>query len=507
MKKIGIDEKDYSKRIISDVPAPAWVYLKKEKLFQKDGKVNVNSLRSHLLKEGRIHPNDAIKIIRQARDLFKKENNLLELHDPITVCGDVHGQYYDLIKLLSIGGDPKQTQYLFLGDYVDRGFFGTECCFLLFAYKTLYPNRFFMIRGNHECRHLTSYFNFKEECLFKYSLEIYEEIMKCFDCLPVGAILNGRFLCVHGGISPELKTIEEINIIHRFREPPSNGMFCDILWADPMDNEEEEKKLGEKVMFVENQLRGCSYVFSYRAADKFLKENNLLSIIRAHEAQDEGYRLYKKRETTGFPTVICIFSAPNYCDVYNNKGAIIRFKNNLMNIRQFNSSPHPYYLPHFMNAFNWSMPFVIEKVLDIFNTVLNLVEQEPKNEEEVPKKKTTIDEERAKQIRRKIRAVARFSKLYGVLTKERESILELKGLAGGQLPKGILAQGSEAIQKAISSFKEAKESDSPNELIPKTYRVFEKQMSEEDFNKAMSKVKRIRKNKPIEREEIPTIEF
>lgn len=183
-------------------------------------------------------------------------------------------------------------------------------------------------------------------------------MMAAFDCLPLACILNGRFLCVHGGLSPEIKSVEEINAIHRFREPPSSGPMCDLLWSDPMEDDQEGS---DDALFVHNDLRGCSYVFSYAATCQFLVSNHLLSVIRAHEAQDEGYRLYKK-SNTGFPSVICIFSAPNYCDTYDNKAAIIRFQNNLMNIRQFNSSPHPYYLPNFMNALTWSGPFVSQKV-------------------------------------------------------------------------------------------------------------------------------------------------
>lgn len=120
--------------------------------------------------------------------------------------------------------------------------------------------------------------------------------------------------------------------------------------------------------------------YSYQAACQFLERNNLLSIIRAHEAQDAGYvlkppfgvrslidellcryRMYRKTKSTGFPSVMTIFSAPNYLDVYNNKAAVLKYESNVMNIRQFNCTPHPYWLPNFMDVFTWSLPFVGEK--------------------------------------------------------------------------------------------------------------------------------------------------
>jgi serine/threonine-protein phosphatase 2B catalytic subunit len=134
--------------------------------------------------------------------------------------------------------------------------------------------------------------------------------------------------------------------------------MCDILWADPLEEFGQEKT---NDFFIHNHVRGCSYFFSYPAACAFLEKNNLLSIIRAHEAQDAGYRMYRKTRTTGFPSVMTIFSAPNYLDVYNNKAAVLKYENNVMNIRQFNCTPHPYWLPNFMDVFTWSLPFVGEK--------------------------------------------------------------------------------------------------------------------------------------------------
>jgi len=288
-------------------------------------------------------------------------------------------------------------------------------------------------------------------------------MMNAFDCLPLSCILNGRFLCVHGGLSPEIRTIEEINAIHRFREPPSSGPMCDLLWSDPM--EEEEENMSHEATYVHNDLRGCSFCFSYAAVCQFLVANHLLSIIRAHEAQDEGYRLYKK-SSTGFPSVICIFSAPNYCDSYDNKAAIIRFQNNLMNIRQFNSSAHPYYLPNFMNAFAWSLPFVAEKVTDMLTTMWGLVDDSAEVEQPHDPSGRESLEERGHGLRKKILAMGKMARMFRTLREENESIVLLKGLAGGTLPIGIIQQGPEAIRKAITNFNEAKKMDLVNEKRP-----------------------------------------
>jgi serine/threonine-protein phosphatase 2B catalytic subunit len=191
-------------------------------LFDPQG-TDFSALRTHLLREGRLDKLDAIQLIRTARDVFAKEPNLIKLRDPVSVCGDIHGQFYDLVKLLEVAGDPAKMQYLFLGDYVDRGCFSTEVLFYLFALKVAYPKTLFLLRGNHECRHLTAFFNFKEECVFKYDLEVYEEFMKCFDALPLAATLNDKFLCMHGGLSPDIEKVEEINDINRFLEIPREG--------------------------------------------------------------------------------------------------------------------------------------------------------------------------------------------------------------------------------------------------------------------------------------------
>jgi len=347
-------------RPVADVPLPPAQLLTLEALT-KTGQLDLDVLMKHLSGEGMLTQELLLYLVKQACALFESEPNLLKLTDPITVVGDIHGQYFDLLKLLEVGGLPGDIQYLFLGDYVDRGSFSIEVIALLYAIKIRHPKRVRMLRGNHECRQMTSFFNFREEAEYKYDINVYNAVMESFDMLPLAATINGKFLAVHGGISPELTTVKAINSINRFQEPPREGLLCDILWSDPeVENSEEAGKKPKKApMFRENEVRGCSYFFTFDGAVKFLQKNAMLSIIRAHEAQLEGYKMHRTIASTGFPSVITIFSAPNYCDVYNNKGAILKFDNSTLNILHFNCMPHPYHLPNFMDVFSWSMPFVI----------------------------------------------------------------------------------------------------------------------------------------------------
>ena len=360
----------FEDRVMKDVLPPPHLPLPHAKLFPKKGVPDWKVLRDHLTREGKLEKADLLELINLFQTQIKSEPNILKIQDPVTVVGDIHGQFYDLLKLLEVGGSPETTKYLFLGDYVDRGAFSIECVLLLCAIKLNYKTTVLMLRGNHECRQMTSFFNFKQECEIKYDLEVYDKIMEAFDCLPISCLINEKFIAIHGGISPDIDKVLDITKINRFTEPPKTGPMCDMLWSDPVEKDEEALT----VSWVENSTRGCSYVFGAKAATPFLTKNDILSIIRAHEAQLEGFKMYKWNNNVDFPSVITIFSAPNYCDVYNNKAAVISFKNNMVNIQQYNYSPHPFILPQFMNIFNWSIPFVSEKISEM---LMHIIKKDP----------------------------------------------------------------------------------------------------------------------------------
>ncbi|KTW32333.1 serine/threonine-protein phosphatase 2B catalytic subunit A1 [Pneumocystis jirovecii RU7] len=460
-------------RVCKDVQAPA-MYIPKDSqifIFENNGSKipNIPFIKNHFYREGRISESQALWIIEEATKIFRTEPNLIEVDSPVTICGDIHGQYYDLMKLFEVGGNPPDTDYVFLGDYVDRGYFSIECVLYLWALKICYPNSLYLLRGNHECKHLTDYFTFKLECKHKYSENVYNICVESFCSLPLAAIVNKQFFCVHGGLSPELVILDNLQFINRFCEPPMSGIMTDLLWSDPLEDFGEEKT---DDFFVYNHVRGCSYFYSYKAVCTFLEKNNLLSIIRAHEAQDSGYRMYRKTRTTGFPSVITIFSAPNYLDIYNNKAAILKYENNIINIRQFSSSPHPYWLPNFMNVFTWSLPFVGEKIIDMLISILNICSSDEADHENTSTQNTSSNdwadiEQRKQVIRNKILAIGKLSRVFQLLREESESITELKTISGNtKLPAGTLILGAEGIKHAITTFDDAKNSDIENERFP-----------------------------------------
>ena len=238
----------------------------------------------------------------------------LELESPISVCGDTHGQYPDLLKLFEAGGFPPETNYLFLGDYVDRGKYSLETICLLLAYKIKYEENFFLLRGNHECASINRIYGFYDECKKRYNLKIWKNFIDVFNCLPIAASIDDKILLMHGGLSPELKNVEQLKKIMRPTDVPEEGLLCDLLWSDPDASCDG---------WGPND-RGVSVVFSQSVLKKFLEKNDLDLICRAHQVVEEGYEFFGDRE------LVTVFSAPNYCGEFDNAGAMMVIDENLM---------------------------------------------------------------------------------------------------------------------------------------------------------------------------------
>lgn len=209
---------------------------------------------------------------------------------------------------------------------------------------------------------MTLSFTYKKECQVKYSIDLWYESISLFNCLPLCALIDDRFLCMHGGISPYLRTIQDIITINRFQEIPSEGPLCDLMWSDP--NQPFDSPQTPPWKF--NNARHCSFYFNYKVCENFLIENSLLAIIRAHEVVPNGLLTYENGSLSQFPVLLSLFSAPNYCDVFNNTAAIIIYDNqrNLCPA-YFRHRPHPFVLPNHENAFQFAHRFMITYVQEI----------------------------------------------------------------------------------------------------------------------------------------------
>mmetsp|Transcript_8838 Transcript_8838/g.13114 ORF Transcript_8838/g.13114 Transcript_8838/m.13114 type:complete len:306 (+) Transcript_8838:27-944(+) len=257
---------------------------------------------------------DICGLVLKAREIFLMQPPLLELEAPIKICGDIHGQYYDLLRLFEYGGFPPEANYLFLGDYVDRGKQSLETICLLLAYKIKYQENFFLLRGNHECASINRIYGFFDECKRRYSIKVWKLFTECFNCMPIAAIVDEKIFCMHGGLSPELHTMDQIRKVIRPTDVPDAGLLCDLLWSDP-DPDVKGWDVNE---------RGVSYVFGSDIVERFLKKHELELICRAHQVVEAGYKFFAQRQ------LVTIFSAPNYCNEFDNAGAMMSVDETLM---------------------------------------------------------------------------------------------------------------------------------------------------------------------------------
>jgi len=253
-------------------------------------------------------------LIDKSTPLFVNQPALLELEAPIQIVGDIHGQYHDLLRLFEHCGFPPDANYLFLGDYVDRGKNGLECMCLLLAYKIKYPENFFLLRGNHECASINRIYGFYDECKRRYNIKMWKKFQEVFNVLPFAAVVDEKIFCIHAGLSPDLNTPEQIKRIMRPTDVPDAGLLCDLLWSDP-----EADISG----WAEND-RGVSYTFGADVVGKFLQKHDFDLVVRAHQVVEDGYEFFADRQ------LVTIFSAPNYCGEFDNAGAVMSVDESLM---------------------------------------------------------------------------------------------------------------------------------------------------------------------------------
>lgn len=302
---LGMDSDDHALRFIT----PAINVSAKPKLT-----MNELDRQIEVLMKCDILSEPEVKILcDKAREIFSQEGNVQYIDSPVTVCGDVHGQFYDLMELFRVGGKIPDTNYLFMGDYVDRGFHSVETFLLLLAIKVRYPDRLTLIRGNHESRQITQVYGFYDECMRKYgTANVWRWCTDLFDYLPLAAIIDNRVFCVHGGLSPSISTIDDIRLIDRKQEVPHDGPMCDLLWSDPED-----------INGFGMSPRGAGFLFGSSVVQNFHETNKMELICRAHQLVMEGCKWHFNEN------VLTVFSAPNYCYRCGNVAAIMELDDQL----------------------------------------------------------------------------------------------------------------------------------------------------------------------------------
>jgi serine/threonine-protein phosphatase 2A catalytic subunit len=260
----------------------------------------------------------------KAREVLQTETNVQAVSSPVTLVGDIHGQWYDLIELFSIGGALPYTNYVFLGDYVDRGYYSIETVSLIMALKVRYPERIHILRGNHESRQITQVYGFYDQCLKHYgSPNVWKYFTDLFDFLPLTILVDEKVFCVHGGLSPSIDSLDHVRNLDRFHEVPHEGPICDLIWSDPDD------RVGWGI-----SPRGAGYTFGEDITARWNLSNGLTLTVRAHQLVMEGYNYTHNQQ------LLTLFSAPNYCYRCGNQAAIMEIDDNFNSLmQQFEAAP------------------------------------------------------------------------------------------------------------------------------------------------------------------------
>ena len=243
-----------------------------------------------------------------------EESNVQPVSAPVTICGDIHGQFHDLLELFEKGGQIPDTKYIFMGDFVDRGYNSVETFQLLLCLKLKWPKCITLLRGNHETRGVTSVYGFYEETMRKYgNVNPWKYCTEVFDYLGIGAVIEGKIFCIHGGLSPEIKTLDQIRLIDRRMEVPHEGPFSDLMWSDPED-----------IDTWAISPRGAGWLFGSKVTTEFNHINDLELVARAHQLVMDGFKYWFKDSN-----LVTVWSAPNYCYRCGNVASILNINENL----------------------------------------------------------------------------------------------------------------------------------------------------------------------------------
>ncbi|KAJ5315024.1 Serine/threonine-protein phosphatase PP1 [Penicillium atrosanguineum] len=302
-----------------------------------DQEVDLDSIIDRLLEVRGSRPGKQVQLLEseirflctKAREIFISQPILLELEAPIKVsdftpspdhfsgrASAVISTVNTTISCVSSNtvDSPPEANYLFLGDYVDRGKQSLETICLLLAYKIKYPENFFILRGNHECASINRIYGFYDECKRRYNIKLWKTFTDCFNCLPIAAIIDEKIFTMHGGLSPDLNSMEQIRRVMRPTDIPDCGLLCDLLWSDP------DKDI---TGWSEND-RGVSFTFGPDVVSRFLQKHDMDLICRAHQVVEDGYEFFSKRQ------LVTLFSAPNYCGEFDNAGAMMSVDESLL---------------------------------------------------------------------------------------------------------------------------------------------------------------------------------
>ncbi|MCJ1304332.1 hypothetical protein MMC08_007144 [Hypocenomyce scalaris] len=293
----------------------------------------INDMITRFKNGKKIHKKYVFQIIAAVNKIVYDEPTMVEMElesgHQLTVCGDTHGQFFDLLEIFRLNGFPSESHYyLFNGDFVDRGSWSTEIALLLYAYKWFRPDAFFINRGNHETDDMNRVYGFEGECRAKYNERVFKLFSESFSALPLATLIGKKYLTLHGGLfSDDETSLDDIRKLNRHgqRQPGQAGLMMEMLWTDPqtMPGRGPSK-------------RGVGLQFGPDVTKRFCEANGLEAVIRSHEVRMEGYEV----EHDG--RCITVFSAPKYCDSTENKGAYINIGPELkLEFHKFDAVPHP----------------------------------------------------------------------------------------------------------------------------------------------------------------------